>query len=109
MNTKSSGRFKFSFKNNYEFNYFIIIDIIYLNSKLVFYIIDIFMFFQAASFLKDILRIYLIDTYLGPLDNIIHDIGKNFVSVEFRQYTKSIVIQVQEIPVKTYNFIRKIK
>jgi hypothetical protein len=54
MNTKSSSRFKFSLKNDYEFNYSIVIDIIYLDSKLVLYVIDIFMFFQAASFLKDI-------------------------------------------------------
>jgi hypothetical protein len=46
---------------------------------------------------------------LGPPDNIIHNTGKNFVSIEFRQYTKSIVIQVQEIPVEAYNSIRKIK
>jgi hypothetical protein len=55
MNTKSPSRFKFSLKNNYEFNYFIIIDIIYLNSKLILHVIDVFMFFQTASFLKNIL------------------------------------------------------
>jgi hypothetical protein len=54
MNTKSPSRFKFSLKDDYEFNYSVIIDIIYLNGKLVFYVIDIFMSFQAASFLKDI-------------------------------------------------------
>jgi hypothetical protein len=46
---------------------------------------------------------------LGLLDNIIHDAGKNFVSIEFRQYAKSIIIQVQEIPVETYNSIGKIE
>jgi hypothetical protein len=45
MNTKSSSRFKFSLKDDYEFNYSIVIDVIYLNSKLVLYVIDIFMFF----------------------------------------------------------------
>jgi hypothetical protein len=54
MNTKSPGRFKFSFKNDYEFNYSVVIDIMYLDSKLILYVIDVFMFFQAASFLKDI-------------------------------------------------------
>jgi hypothetical protein len=57
----------------------------------------------------DILQIYWVDTYLGPLDNIIYNIGKNFVSIEFRQYIKSIVIQVTEIPVETYNSIGKIE
>jgi hypothetical protein len=55
MNTKSPSRFKFSFKDDYEFNYSIIINVIYLDGKLVLYVIDIFMSFQAASFLKDIL------------------------------------------------------
>jgi hypothetical protein len=54
MNGKSPGRFKFSFKDNYEFNFSIIIDIIYLDKKLVFYVIDSFTSFQAASFLKNI-------------------------------------------------------
>jgi hypothetical protein len=46
---------------------------------------------------------------LGPLDNIIYNIGKNFVSIEFRQYAKFIVIQVTEMPVEAYNSIRKVK
>jgi hypothetical protein len=46
---------------------------------------------------------------LGPLDNIIYDTEKNFASIKFRQYAKSIVIQVQEIPVKAYNSIRKVE
>jgi hypothetical protein len=50
-----------------------------------------------------------VDIYLGLLDNIIHDIGKNFVSIKFRQHAKSIVIQITEIPVEAYNSIGKIK
>jgi hypothetical protein len=50
-----------------------------------------------------------IDTYLGLPDNIIHNTRKNFVSTEFKQYTKSIVIQVQEVPVEAHNSIGKIK
>jgi hypothetical protein len=46
---------------------------------------------------------------LGLLDNIIYNIGKNFASIEFRQHTKSIVIQVIEILVETYNSIGKVK
>jgi hypothetical protein len=55
MNGKSPGRFKFSLKDDYEFNFLIIIDVIYLDRKLVFYIIDSFISFQAAGFLKDML------------------------------------------------------
>jgi len=35
MNQKSPGRFKFTLKDDYEFNFSIIIDVMYLNSKLV--------------------------------------------------------------------------
>jgi hypothetical protein len=64
----------------------------YLDSKLVLHVIDAFISFQTASFLKDILarttwdilRLYWIDIYLGLLDNIIHNTRKNFVSIEFR-------------------------
>jgi hypothetical protein len=55
MNSKSLSRFKFSLKDNYEFNFLIIINIIYFDRKLVLYIIDSFISFQATSFLKDIL------------------------------------------------------
>jgi hypothetical protein len=45
MNAKSPSRFKFSLKDNYEFNYFIVIDVIYLDNKPILYIINVFMFF----------------------------------------------------------------
>jgi hypothetical protein len=53
--------------------------------------------------------LYWIDIYLGPLNNIVHNAGKNFVSAKFQQYTKSIIIQIQEIPVETYNSIGKVE
>jgi hypothetical protein len=117
MNGKSPGRFKFSLKNNYKFNFSIIIDIIYLDRKLVLYVIDSFTSFQATSFLKnisartawDILRMCWVDTYLGPPDNIIHDAGKNFASTEFRQHAKSIAIQVTEMPVEAHNSVGKVE
>jgi hypothetical protein len=93
MNAKSPSRFKFNIKDNdYEFNFSIIINIIYLDNKLVLYIMDIFTSFQATSFLKDIsartawdiLRLYWINMYLGPPDNIIYNARKNFASAEFR-------------------------
>ena len=54
MYTKSPNRFKFTLKDNYKFNYIVIINIIYLNSKLVLQIMDSLILFQAAKFLKDI-------------------------------------------------------
>ena len=51
---KLPNRFKFILKDNYKFNYTVIINIIYLNSKLVLQIVDFLILFQTAKFLKDI-------------------------------------------------------
>ena len=40
MNDKTLGRFKFILKDNYEFNAYIITDVIYLNGKPVLYIVN---------------------------------------------------------------------
>jgi hypothetical protein len=53
MNSKLPGRFKFTLKDNYEFNYFVVIDILYLEGKPVLQVIDLATSFGAARFLKD--------------------------------------------------------
>jgi hypothetical protein len=53
MYAKSLSKFKFILKDNYEFNYIVIINIIYLNSKPVLQVVDSLILFQAAKFLKD--------------------------------------------------------
>ena len=40
MYAKLPSRFKFTLKDNYEFNYTVIIDVIYLDSKLVLQVVD---------------------------------------------------------------------
>jgi hypothetical protein len=55
MNGKSPERFKFTLRDDYNFNFEIIINIIYLNGKPVLQIIDAATSFQTARFLKDIL------------------------------------------------------
>jgi hypothetical protein len=54
MNGKSLKRFKFILRDDYNFNFEIIIDIIYLDNKLILQIIDAAISFQTARFLKDI-------------------------------------------------------
>ena len=54
MNSKALGRFKFTLKDDFKFNFKIIIDVMYINSKLVLYIVDIATVFQAARFLKNL-------------------------------------------------------
>ena len=47
-----------------------------------------------------------IDTYLGPLDIIIYNVGKNFISKEFKQYTIILGIVIKSVPVKAHNSVR---
>jgi len=54
MYTKSPSRFKFTLKDNYKFNYTVIINVIYLDGKPVLQVVDSLTLFQAAKFLKDI-------------------------------------------------------
>ena len=53
MYTKSPSRFKFTLKDDYKFNYIVIINVIYLDGKPVLQIVDSSTLFQAAKFLKD--------------------------------------------------------
>ena len=91
LHAKSPGRFKFTLKDDCDFNYSVQIDVFYLDGKPVLYVIDEATSFIAARFLKDestrtvwdTLRTCWIDTYLGPPDYFVHDAGKNFSSIEF--------------------------
>ena len=51
---KLPSRFKFTLKDNYKFNYIVIINVIYLDGKPVLQVVDFLILFQAAKFLKDI-------------------------------------------------------
>jgi hypothetical protein len=53
MNGKLPGQFKFTLKDDYEFNYSIVINILYLKGKPVLQVIDLAISFSAARFLKD--------------------------------------------------------
>jgi hypothetical protein len=46
-----------------------------------------------------------IDTYLGPLDLITSDAGKNFVSKEFRGYANTMGIRTKAVLVEAHNSI----
>jgi hypothetical protein len=46
-----------------------------------------------------------IDSYLGPLDLITSDAGKNFISKEFREYATTIGIRTKAVPVEAHNSI----
>jgi hypothetical protein len=117
MNAKAPGRFKFTLKDDMDFNYEVVIDIMYIGSKPMLHVVDTATAFQAARFLKDIstktvwdaLRLCWIDVYLGPPDVIAHDAGKQLASTEFRQNARAMAIEVKEVPVEAHNSIGKVE
>ena len=46
-----------------------------------------------------------IDTYLGPLDLVTHNAGKNFVSKEFKEYANTMGIRTKAVLVEAHNSI----
>ena len=55
MHEKAPSRFKFTLKDDYEFNYLVYVDIIYLDRKPILQVVDLVTSFKTARFLKDIL------------------------------------------------------
>ena len=117
MHEKAPRRFKFTLKGDHEFNYSVYVDIMYLDGKPALHVIDSATAFGAARFIKDMsthevwnaLRACWIDVYLGPPDMVVHDAGKNFTSMEFRQLANSLSIQVKEVPVEAHNSVGKVE
>ncbi|SLM34183.1 integrase core domain protein [Lasallia pustulata] len=107
---KLPSRFKFILQDDVNFNYSIIVDIMYIDNSPILHIVDEATRFQAARWLFnisakhtwDILRLCWIDVYIGPPDYIIHNAGKNFISREFRQYAASMAIITKSVPVEAY-------
>ena len=110
---KSPGRFKFTLQDDVEFNYCIIVDIMYINGQPLLHIVDQATRFQAGRWLQNIsakhtwdtLRMCWIDSYLGPPDLVATDAGKNFVSREFKQYAGIMGIKIKTVPVEAHNSI----
>lgn len=117
MNGRSPGRFRFTIKDDCEFNYMVIVDVMYLDGKPVLHVVDEATAFNAARFLPEIsakatwdaLRLCWIDTYQGPPDFIVTDAGRNFASEEFRNNAKTMDVQVKEVPTEAHNSVGKIE
>ena len=52
---------------------------------------------------------YWIDIYLRPPNIIIYNIGKNFISKEFKQYTIILGIVTRSVPIKAHNLVGMVK
>ena len=120
LHAKAPSRFKFRIRDtdpDFEFNAEIIIDIFYLDGHPVLHVVDSATAFQAAKFIKDMstkhvweaLKLCWIDVYQGPPERMVHDAGKNFTSVEFKQSATAMAIDVEEVPVEAHNSIGKVE
>lgn len=91
LHAKSLGQFKFTLKDDCDFNYSVQVDVFYLDGKPVLHVVDEATSFIAARFLKDksarivqdTLYTCQINTYLGLPDYFVHDARKNFLSIKF--------------------------
>ena len=116
-NDRSLGRFSFIIKNDVDFNFNIIVDILYIIFKPVLHIVDEATRFQTGRWLKNInarhlweqLRSCWIDTYLESPDFISADAGKQFIAREFKQYTVNMKITVRNVLVEAHHSIDQMK
>ena len=115
---KAPQRFKFTLKDpDVDFNYEVIVDVMYLEERPVLHVVDAATGFQAARFIKNVsaketwemLRQCWIDTYLGPPDVITHDAGSNFDSTEFRNEARLAGITCHQVPVEAHWSIGKVE
>ena len=110
-------RFKFTLRDDADFNHEVIVDVMYLEGKPVLHLVDAATSFQAGKFLKSLsaketweaLKQCWIDTYLGPPDVLTHDAGTNFASAEFRAEAKRAGITCHQVPVEAHWSIGKIE
>jgi hypothetical protein len=117
LHTKNPGRFRFSLRDDIEFNFSVIVDILYLSGAAVLQAVDEATGFNAARFLKDnsakttwiTLRTCWIDTYLGPPDYFVHDAGTNFASAEFKANARTMNVDVKEVPVEAHQSVGKVE
>lgn len=101
-------RFKFTLRNDKEFNNTVYADIFYIDKKPILHVADEATYLQSARCLKDMkvetlwmaLRMCWIDVYLGPPDIIAHDAGKNFMAATFQSNSGMLHIRTKCIPVE---------
>jgi len=111
------NRFKFTLRDDYEFNYEIVVDVVTLDDGKVLHVVDTATSFTAARFLRslsaqdtwDALRLCWIDVYQGPPDWIVCDAGTNFHAAEFKAAARAAGISVKEVPIEAHNSIGKIE
>ena len=98
-----------------DFNFRLVVDVMYIQGKPVLHAVDEATAFQAARFLTNMTakatwetpRAVWIDTYLGPPDFIITDAGTNLKANEFVNNARLLSIQLKEVPIEAHHSIGK--
>ncbi|KAF1935267.1 hypothetical protein EJ02DRAFT_507147 [Clathrospora elynae] len=98
-------RFKFSLKDDQEFNFKIVVDVMYLSGKPVLH----FLPSMSTKDTWETLCMLWIDTYQGPPDIITHNAGTNFASVEFKSEAKIMGITCKQVPIEAHWSIGKVE
>lgn len=117
MHGKAPGRFRFTVRDDMDFNSCVIVNVMYINQKPVLHAVDEATAFQAARFMPnvqanttwDLLRAMWIDMYIGPPDLIKTDAGKNFVADDFVKNARALAIEVEDVPVEAHHSIGKVE
>ncbi|EKD14183.1 polyprotein [Drepanopeziza brunnea f. sp. 'multigermtubi' MB_m1] len=110
---RSPGRFSIKLKDDTDFNDTVYVDVMHLDGKNVLHVVCDSTNFQAATFFKSMSAQHLLEgfsrcwvnTYVGPLTNVVHDPGTNFNSVTFRGYLKGIGSTLKQMPVEAYHSV----
>lgn len=118
MNEKRPLRFKFTLKDDVEFNAEVVSDIMFLDGNSpALHVVDTATAFNAARFLPgqtarqvwETLKLCWIDVYQGPPDTLVVDAGKAFTAEEFKTNAKSMAITVKEVPVEAHHRVGKVE
>ena len=107
---KLPGRFKFTLRDDINFNFTIFVDIMYIDNSPILHVVDKATQYQAVKWLQNIsskhtwniFHLCWINCYLVPPDFIHHDVSKNFVNCEFKQFASSMAIITRSVPVETH-------
>ncbi|EKD21300.1 polyprotein [Drepanopeziza brunnea f. sp. 'multigermtubi' MB_m1] len=110
---RSSKRFSIRLKDDTDFNNTVYVDVMHLNGKNVLHVVCDSTNFQAATFLKSMSAQHLlkrfsrcwVNTYVGPLINVVHDPEINFNSATFRSYFKGISSTLKQMLVEAYHSV----
>lgn len=114
---KAPGRFKFTLKDDAEFNHTVYVDVVQIDGKNVLHMVDKATSLNAAGFLKNLSsaeawRVFKLCwslIYIGPPAYIAHDPGRNFIGPAFKQGAVEDGVTLSPQPVEAHNSIGKVE